>query len=69
MLIICGDVFGCLFYFRHSIAQTIVKSSAVAGKANPRQYIINDSIYKHSELICKKERDILLELIDDIKNK
>ena len=54
---------------RYCIAQTIVKSSAVASKANPRQYIINDSIYKHSELICKKERDILLELIDDIKNK
>lgn len=54
---------------RYCIAQTIVKSSAVAGQPNPRQYIINDSIYKHSELVCKKERDILLELIDNIKNK
>lgn len=54
---------------RYCIAQTIVKSSAVAGMKNARQYIVNDSIYKASELICKTERDILLELINIIKAK
>ncbi len=54
---------------RYCVAQTIVKSSAVAKFPNSRQYIINDSIYKKSELICEEERDILIDLIKLIKTK
>ena len=54
---------------RYCIAQTIVKSSAVAKLEKPRQYIINDSIYKRSELICEEERDILIDLIKVVKEK
>ncbi len=53
---------------KYATANTVIRSAAVALLENSRQYLINDSIYKKSDLICEAERDILLDLIVDIKS-
>ena len=44
-------------------------SASLASQDNPRQIAIDDSTYKHSNLICEAEQKLLLKLVENIKQK